>query len=58
MAFALHQREPREVVVDHGDGTVSPLMEAKFLEVVDGIVRARRDGDMLRDLRRLTPSGT
>lgn len=42
------KREPREVVVDHGDGTVSPLMEARFLEVIDGIVRARRAGDGLR----------
>jgi hypothetical protein len=43
-----NQREPREVIVDHGDGTVSPLMEAKFLDVVDGIVRARRAGDVVR----------
>lgn len=42
------QREPREVVVDHGDGTVSPLMEARFLDVVDGLVRARCAGDVLR----------
>lgn len=42
------RREPREVVVDHGDGTVSPLMEARFLEVIDGIVRGRRAGDVFR----------
>ncbi|WP_257195886.1 MULTISPECIES: hypothetical protein [unclassified Bradyrhizobium] len=42
------KREPREVVVDHGDGTVSPLMEARFLDVVDGLVRARRPGDVFR----------
>lgn len=48
MTLALHQREPREVVVDHGDGTVSPLMEARFLDVVDGIVRGRRTDDVVR----------
>ncbi|UPJ65235.1 hypothetical protein [Bradyrhizobium sp. 191] len=42
------RREPREVVVDHGDGTVSSLMDAKFLEVIDGIVRGRRAGDVFR----------
>jgi len=42
------KREMREVVVDHGDGTVSPLMEARFLEVVDGIVRARKAWDVVR----------
>lgn len=42
------KREPREVVVDHGDGTVSHLMEARFLDVVDGIVRGRRTGDVFR----------
>lgn len=48
MTGALHQRKPREVVVDHGDGTVSHLMEARFLDVVDGIVRARRPSDVVR----------
>lgn len=42
------KHEPREVVVDHGDGTVSPLMEARFLEVIDGLVRGRRAGDVVR----------
>ena len=42
------RREPREVVVDHGDGTVSPLMEAHFLEVIDGLVRGRRADDVFR----------
>ncbi|MBW7968122.1 hypothetical protein [Bradyrhizobium sp. BR 10289] len=55
MTATSSQREPREVVVDHGDGTVSPLMEAKFLELIDGIVRARRAGDVMRELRTLTP---
>ncbi|MBR0962248.1 hypothetical protein [Bradyrhizobium japonicum] len=48
MSVLPEQRQPREVVVDHGDGTVSPLMEARFLEVVDGIVRGRRAGDVFR----------
>jgi hypothetical protein len=51
MVLAVHQRKPREVVVDHGDGTVSPLMEAKFLDVIAGIVRERRAGDVLRLMR-------
>ncbi|MGW1423653.1 hypothetical protein ACWAT4_26435 [Bradyrhizobium manausense] len=55
MACSLHQREIREVVVVHGDGTVSPLMEARFLDVVDGIVRGRRPDDVLREVRKLSP---
>lgn len=60
MNSIMRQREPREIVVDHGDGTVSPLMEAKFLDVVDGIVRCPRADDVFRNsgLPREEASGT
>lgn len=50
MTSIQQQRGPRQVVVDHGDGTVSLLMDAKFLECVDGVVRIRRVGDTFRNL--------
>ncbi|UGA45961.1 hypothetical protein HU230_0007960 [Bradyrhizobium quebecense] len=39
---------PREIVVDHGDGTVSLL--ANVPEIRGAVVRGRRAGDVLREL--------
>ncbi len=39
-------RWPREVVVDHGDGTVSLFAEVK---TVEGTIRGRRAGDVFRE---------
>jgi hypothetical protein len=36
---------PREVVVEHSDGTVSLFSQ---VEVIDGTIRARRAGDVFR----------
>ncbi|MFH0299818.1 hypothetical protein AAFX91_21805 [Bradyrhizobium sp. 31Argb] len=46
--LAPHQRWPREIVVDHGGGTVSLLQD---VALVDGKkIRARRAGDVFRKL--------
>ncbi len=48
MQLAPHQRWPREVVVDHGDGTVSLLQD---IALVDGKkIRGRRAGDVFRTI--------
>jgi hypothetical protein len=39
---------PREVVVEHGDGTVSLLANVSFIE---GVVRGRRAGDVFREVQ-------
>ncbi|MCP1998789.1 hypothetical protein [Nitrobacter winogradskyi] len=39
---------PREVVVDHGDGTVSLL--ANVDDLAGGIIRVRRVDDVFREL--------
>jgi hypothetical protein len=41
------QRWPREVVVEHGDGTVS-LFAGHERDGVDGIIRSRRADDVIR----------
>jgi ATP-dependent Clp protease ATP-binding subunit ClpX len=45
MQILPHQRWPREVVIDHGDGTVSLLQDAS---ISDGVIRGRLAGDVFR----------
>ncbi|MET4206856.1 hypothetical protein [Bradyrhizobium sp. LA2.1] len=48
MNSTLGQRWPREVVVDHGDGTVSLLQDVDAIDWAK--VRGRRAGDVIRKL--------
>lgn len=56
MTTVLEKRWPREIVVEHGDGTVSLFQDVDQVDWSQ--VRGRRAGDVFKDYPREEASGT